>query len=540
MSTTKQQRKLASALIAVGLLTGCEHINYHSVRADPVPVGMFTNDFACDLAVDAVKRRVAVAEREKLDLKSVRDTCAARQDEAQAVALDAQEELRSFVRRTLPDEWFRDGHVRRDPPQLRAHVEVTARSTAAEPRDPPKPFATSLSDRGQQALIEVAARQRGKDGKPVGVGDVLGVLQDRGPSEPSTGSFDTRRSIPLLISTSFNSNRPSDRLEKVYIFIQPLGGSQIVDIDKVTIEALRGKVDLGKEVTTQEITPNFVVEGLTLGDKATGKGGVAAKFGRTLDRQLSRQFAQRTVSLNADRRILLIRQEGQEGSDVTGSVVSTIALQLPLKPGMLSVFSVEKGDKTPKVTMSPRAFVNVGDVEAAVTWVALTRVVKAGSHTITEEDDEVEPWVFARQFKTRLWSNELVLYTLRLKHAVGGRCRSVPLMYEDDNQEQKRLMVFRDFASLERFKSYLRTREYRFAPGSRDTSIDVDTSSGKLRIGFPIAADGSLNSKVLNVGWAPDGNSQDTVSKRMQSLVYDMSEPSYFPLKDSQPDIPCE
>lgn len=583
MPNAKNPRNLACTLIlaSVSLLGGCDHIKYHITRVDPVPVAEFNDEFACELAVDEIKRRVPLASRAALDVKGALLSCSkkALQDPAQAKALDAQEELRRFIGKTLPLEWFRKGYVRSEPPQIRAHVEVTARSPAPESKEAAKAFATTLSDRGQQALIEYVAKQDTKDPKDSkstkdskAVEKLLGVLRDKGPAEVSTGSFDTRRSIPLLISTSFNSHRPADRLEKVYIFIQPLGGSQIIDVDKVSLETVRGLAAFGKEITTQEASPSLVLEGIPFGDKITGKGGVASsKLGRQLERTLTRQYALRTVSLSAPRDILIIRQEGQEGTDVTGSVLSTISLQLPLEPGVLTVFSVDKpeeiapatpdargttakpaadhantGDsgkskpKLPSITQSSRSFINVGDVDAAVTWIAVTRLVKSGAHTITEEDDEVEPWVFAKQFKTRLWSNELVLYTLRLRHLVGAACRSVPLMYHDPNREQMRLMVFKDFASLVRFKAYLRTQDFKFPPGSKDTSIEVMTKDGKISVGFPIAANGLIDPKVLNFDWQPRAASPDVIVRRVQSLDFDTSEPKYFPLRDGQPDMACE
>jgi hypothetical protein len=652
MPKPKITRTLASVLIATASVAGCDHIKYHIDRAIPTAANPYRINIPCDIANAAIEQKVAmqtlkaltastdrVAPRIQSDCMAaklprdevgwneyIRDRKLELDNEEKAIsgesqtevfaknrdaiekkldalkeAILAQNKLKKFVADTLPGEWISEKLVSGTPARLRAHVEVTARSPEATPKEASKGIVVTLSDRGQNALIQYVEKQNERDlkadskpsakpkpnsnpkpiplaecdpkGKPdpkqkpdskqkssakdskgdKAIAGLLKTLRNKEVDEEASDSFNRRRSIPLLISTAFNSNSPADRLEKVYIFIQPLGGSKVLDVDKVTIETVKGLAALGKEVTTEEAAPFFSLENFPFGAKATGKGGVASsKIGRQLERTLTRQFALRTISLNSDRDILIVRQEGQEGTDVTGSVLSTITLQLPNEPGLLNVFAVvekAEGDDDikdpcnpspqPTIKKSLKPIVNVGDVEAAVTWIALTRVVESGAGTITEEDDEVHPIVFADQFKTKLWSNELGFFTLRLRHKIGDKCYSVPLVYRDPDSEYMRLMVFKDHPSAARFKGYLGANE--IDPTKPAT---VNVGSETIEFGLPIASDGKIDPKKLNFDWKSTGRKAEETKKlmkdRIQNLFTDVSEPNYFPLSLEFPARECD
>lgn len=539
-------RPYALSLFAAMLMVGCGPIaRYHKERMEPVPIPEFSVQDACNFVAQQdpkIREKTLLLQQGDGVLKAFVDECLAAPPEKRRLEVKRQLELFLFIGETLPRGWFKKTTIRDEPDKLRnPHIEVTARSPQLEQASSPNFFGT-ISGPGQRAIVDYL---KGKGNDLDALQKLLSTLRGSSGGTSSPSNLEARQQVPLLISTSFNSNNPADRLERVYIFLQPLQDTKIVDVDKLVLETVKVNVTLGKEVTTQEVSPTFSIENLLVGDDAKGKGGLASsKFGRTLDKTLTKQFALRSVSLDPQRDILFVRQEGQEGIDISGNVLSTITLETSPSPTVLDLFSVEfqpasqTGSSTPVgvIKRSQEPFHNIGSIDATVAWVAVARLVEGGSETVSEEDDVVQPKVFSGQFKVNLWRNNKQFTFLFLEHKVGANCYYVPLVYYDVFERRARRMAFRSQAEARRFKEHIIRSNEKLARDSDLQRILLKIDADNIGIGFPIGRSGEVDEKSVNLTWK--GQEGDEL-KNLSALRVGVTEPSDFPMTKLQVETTC-
>jgi hypothetical protein len=534
--------KYLCVILLTSILAACgTTAKYHRERNDPIRIAKFAREDACkfviadehrnQLAMAVEKDWVQVQRKQRESLGRDIDLCV-RADKPYSEHAGVEKQLRlfDFIHDTLPDGWFRKDGSDQKATLLKPHVEVTTRNPVVHP-EPPANFFTKLSDRGQQAVVQHLWKNENLDN----LKQLLVTLRDSAKESSATDPFSRIRQVPLLISASFNSNTPADRLERAYVFIQPLTGASIVDVDKLVLETQRSKVTLGKETAIEEVSPTLGIENLLLPGDAKAKAGInSSKFGRTLERNLSKEFALRNISLNASRDILFVRQEGQEGIDISGNVLSTIALQLPNEPSVVNLFSIDKsrdaksGSAPVAVKRESKAFQNVGDVKAAVAWVVVARIVREGRETISEEDDVVEPHIFSGQFSVNLWRNDTVFYSLVLPHKVDRNCYNVTLSYYSDAEKKAGRMAFKSYEEAQRFKEYITRKEVPLGEDGAYRYLLVKSDEGNLKIGFPVDVNGMRNDQNVNVRWTTKGNQ---FNNDLVNLLVDVKESSDFPMK---------
>lgn len=520
----------AGSILCSSILSGCGTVaRYHQDRSIPGPTGYFDYGLVCKmLAREEARSENPARSIEMLDLSGKESKCLSAEKPLQIAEVFKQELLFEFIREALPPAWFAAGA---DPamrfPLLRPHIEVTARNPEGA-KESSKTFVTAMSDRGQQAVVDYLSK-KSDDSVSKAAEGLLGALSKAGSKKESGNPYETRRQVPLLISTSFNSNNPADRLEKVYIFVRPLKGAKIVDVEKPVLETQREKVNLGKENTSLEMSSNFGLEGLAIGGgDAKGKLGLSPKFTQSLEKTLIKQFALRSVSLNPTRDILFVRQEGQEGIDISGNVLSSVTLEIPSAPSILDFFSVEQKESEQVIKRKAEALHNIGDIDALVAWVAVARIVDAGSNTVHEDDDVVRPQVFSGQFPVNLWRNDASFFSLRLEIRSSGRCQSVPLVFYDDIERRARRIVFGSFTEAQRFKTYLMRSTPKPPASAQAGRYPVPVDKETLGIGFPMASNGNFDESAVNLAWT--GHGGDAKSK-FANLYYDVTEPADFPIR---------
>lgn len=412
-------------------------------------------------------------------------------------------------------------------------VDVTALAVI-EPGRAPLTF-TSLSPQGQQALIEYAAK-KSKDTKEDASAfqEMMAVIAP--PSEDKT--FDTSRQVRLLISSSLNGVNPADRLEKVYAFIYVPEGAKIVDTDKLETE--RPKTDYGK-LTTQaslEATLGYSSGVTKEANEKTKESKAAAEikpsYQRTLEHSLSREFARRNIGINREQDTLFIIQDGLEGVDLSGNVVTTITLDMQSSPAKLSRLKCGPAPKgnaqaaEPACTLKKESdyFQNIGTVKGLVAWAAEVRHVAAGGDTVNEDDDKVEPVVYKGIAPVTLWRNTGQYYflTVSYREETGGR-RTAFLVYEGGNKRPQ-YIAFRTAGEAEEFRRHVLTEYTKRSKGLRPGEA---LSLAGVSVGFTLNEKGRIDESKINaeIKLKNAGNKEVNLT----NLGIFVTEPDDFPIR---------
>lgn len=239
--------------------------------------------------------------------------------------------------------------------------------------------------------------------------NIFDVLNPPSPADP----ISPYRPVKITVSATLDSPSPADRLDKIDVYILIDDGAKIVDSEGLATD--------WKNIVVGELTAGYTLgggldaSGTWIASKdytATPKPTFNATYNRNWQRTISRELLRRNVEICEDGRLVVLSQGGQAEMDISGNVTTTMTLQLNRNPAAMSMLSLILVGGETEWRSDDRPFLDNGDVNGHVIWVAKVRQVYEGGRTVLEDDDIIGTRILAGSKPITLWRNWEKIYLL--------------------------------------------------------------------------------------------------------------------------------